>query len=532
MDGSCPDPNSDQEENKIGDDHVNGVLYTFTKIGEIVFYCAAGNGAHCAAGQIVTFNVVSPDDATESPSSSPTMNRIIQFAGNPCRGLSGDRGNCIACTGDCDDDSECLGDLRCAQRNRWDGLEEVPGCSFLSGDPSKTTNYDFCFEPQSVDAGVANYVGECGADNGYLCGECEGDCDTSDDCEPGLICMSRSGLETVGGCTGGQSTDMYGKDICVRQATSSPSPSLAPSKGFTPTNMPSKSPTSSPVLVPTASPTDSPSESPSMTPSRLQTVSPTSSPTPQSYRLCRTRNRNRKKRVCLRTSGCRWITGVHWTKRCQPITPAPTPMPSRSPTNSPSSSPTSVMHSLAKADVLVTCPFDSAAVENSMKSKLISELQTDGLSVDISITILSDVSCTDAARRLESSNVEALIESIVIIRDGSSSYSPSLLVDAVTNIKGDAYTVSNSELIESPSSAPSASPSSSPSSKPTVPPTKAPTTTDAPTFSPTANPTPLSYRLCRTRNRNKKKKLCIRTSGCRWVRGVHWTKRCQPISSN
>jgi hypothetical protein len=150
-----------------------------------------------------------------------------------------------------------------------------------------------------------------------------------------------------------------------------------------------------------------------------------------------------------------------------------------------------------------------------MKSSLISELQTDGLSVDISVTILSDVSCTDAARRLESLNVEALIESTVIIRDGLSSYSPSVLVDAVTNIKGDAFTVSNSELIESPSSAPSASPK-----------------TDAPTSSPTANPTPQFYRLCRTRNRNRKKKLCIRTSGCRWITGVHWTKRCQPIRNN
>jgi hypothetical protein len=173
------------------------------------------------------------------------------------------------------------------------------------------------------------------------------------------------------------------------------------------------------------------------------------------------------------------------------------------------------LRSFVKADVSVTCPFNSAAVENSMKSSLISELQTDGLSVHISVTILSDVSCTDTAHRLESLNVEALIESTMIIHDGSSSYSPSMLVDAVTNIKGDAFTVSNSELIESPSSAPSASP-----------------TTAAPTSSPTANPTPLSYRLCRTRNRNKKKKLCIRTSGCRWITGVHWTKRCQPISNN
>jgi hypothetical protein len=61
-----------------------------------------------------------------------------------------------------------------------------------------------------------NYVGECNA-NIFLCKECEGDCDRDEDCEGDLICMQRDGLERVSGCMGaGGSTDMYGKDICVK----------------------------------------------------------------------------------------------------------------------------------------------------------------------------------------------------------------------------------------------------------------------------------------------------------------------------
>ena len=284
VDGNCPDPATNQEANKIGDDYVNGVLYTFTSIGETVFYCAAGNGFHCAAGQIVKFNVVDPDDATESPSSAPTMNKIIQFAGDPCRGLSGERGNCIACTGDCDRDSDCLGDLRCAQRRRSDGLEEVPGCSFLSGDPLKMTNHDFCFEPQVVEPGFANYIGECGTDNGYLCGECEGHCVTDDDCKSGLVCKYRGEFKTVGGCVGGQPSDMlYNRRICVKAPTSSPSPSYAPSQSHSLTSespselssvsvKPSSLPSASPSSLPSVSPTNKPSSLPSAVVFMLSTI--------------------------------------------------------------------------------------------------------------------------------------------------------------------------------------------------------------------------------------------------------------------
>jgi len=43
------------------------------------------------------------------------------------------------CAGDCDNDSQCVGALKCFQRP---GLEEVPGCSGPG-----FTNWDYCFDP-------------------------------------------------------------------------------------------------------------------------------------------------------------------------------------------------------------------------------------------------------------------------------------------------------------------------------------------------------------------------------------------------
>jgi hypothetical protein len=198
-----------------------------------------------------------------------------------------------------------------------------------------------------------------------------------------------------------------------------------------------------------------------------------------------------------------------------------------SPTSKPSSSPTAgVVHSFAKSDLVVTCPVTKSEVEETLSSDLIDGLQTDEISVDVTVTILSDVSCsTDAGRRLEDLNVEALIESTVVLHGTSTSYTPSMLIDAATNIKSDVYTVSNTELIESPSAAPSMFPSLSPSMTPSEIPSEVPTVS----LSPTANPTPQSYLACRTRQANKKKNVCIETPGCRWGTGVHWSQRCQPI---
>ena len=51
--------------------------------------------------------------------------------------------------------------------------------------------------------------------NGYLLGLCEGDCDTDDDCESGLVCMDdRTNYQTVPGCVGGEN-DASRTDYCI-----------------------------------------------------------------------------------------------------------------------------------------------------------------------------------------------------------------------------------------------------------------------------------------------------------------------------
>eukprot|EP00980_Cylindrotheca_fusiformis_P011317 scaffold2611_cov70-Cylindrotheca_fusiformis.AAC.2 len=56
------------------------------------------------------------------------------------------------CKGDCDSDSDCLGDLKCFQR---DPYQSVPGCAGGSSDGSRT---DFCYaEGSKNDKGVIDF---------------------------------------------------------------------------------------------------------------------------------------------------------------------------------------------------------------------------------------------------------------------------------------------------------------------------------------------------------------------------------------
>ena len=53
-----------------------------------------------------------------------------------------DDGKCELCSGDCDTDDDCAGDLVCFQR---DGGEDVPGCSWGANNVAiKNQNWDFC----------------------------------------------------------------------------------------------------------------------------------------------------------------------------------------------------------------------------------------------------------------------------------------------------------------------------------------------------------------------------------------------------
>jgi hypothetical protein len=100
------------------------------------------------------------------------------------------------CEGDCDYDSDCLDNLQCYQREVGDPLP--PGCV---GDVE--SGYDYCYNPEIA---VSNLVRN----------ECEGDCDSDDDCTNNLLCWQRdNGDPAPPGCDGNAKLDY---DYCYDPA--------------------------------------------------------------------------------------------------------------------------------------------------------------------------------------------------------------------------------------------------------------------------------------------------------------------------
>ena len=166
---------------------------------------------------------------------------------------------CTICQGDCDNDDQCAPGLKCFERS---GTTPVPGCRGY-GESSK----DYCYSddstplqptpsptpfptiaitpfptpfptaplPPSADPPL-EYIGDCSSD--APCNRCQGDCDGSSHCGPGLECFQREGLEPVPGCTG---TGVSGKDYCYLASAPGPSPTSSPAPP-TPSSPPSNDP--------------------------------------------------------------------------------------------------------------------------------------------------------------------------------------------------------------------------------------------------------------------------------------------------
>eukprot|EP01084_Bolivina_argentea_P253259 425347_1 len=107
--------------------------------------------------------------------------------------------NLIECQGDCDSDSDCLGDLKCYQRNSGEG--GAPGCI---GTP--TDGWDYCYNPYNAYM-IDVHIG------GNNLAECEGDCDSDSNCIGDLKCFHRYNDDDGGAprC-GGQPTGKW--DYC------------------------------------------------------------------------------------------------------------------------------------------------------------------------------------------------------------------------------------------------------------------------------------------------------------------------------
>jgi len=102
------------------------------------------------------------------------------------------------CTGDCDKDADCVGNLKCFERN---GFTPVPHCLGTG-----KADWDYCYdskEPELQDVAITP--------TGPL-EVCHGDCDKDADCEGGLKCFQRDGTKTVPGCLGKGKADW---DYCI-----------------------------------------------------------------------------------------------------------------------------------------------------------------------------------------------------------------------------------------------------------------------------------------------------------------------------
>ena len=112
---------------------------------------------------------------------------------NPCR----------RCQGDCDNDTDCMGNLVCHQRFN-DADPPPPGCSGTTWDDA-----DSCVDP-NLFYGGPDY---CTPDN--QCGKCQGDCDEDADCKGNLVCHLRdAGDVGPSGCDG-IPDNMKKNDYCV-----------------------------------------------------------------------------------------------------------------------------------------------------------------------------------------------------------------------------------------------------------------------------------------------------------------------------
>jgi hypothetical protein len=122
------------------------------------------------------------------------------------------------CQGDCDKDIDCQGNLICFQRNEHD---TVPHC--LGNDWSRT---DYCIPPLDpvTTPQPSPPPTPSPADNTrntnlrfgttFPLGRCEGDCDSNNHCQDGLVCFQRNNNVDVPACQGGTS-DSTLTDYCI-----------------------------------------------------------------------------------------------------------------------------------------------------------------------------------------------------------------------------------------------------------------------------------------------------------------------------
>ena len=116
-------------------------------------------------------------------------------------------GSCSVCEGNCKNDDECVGSLKCFVRESES--DTVPRC----GSEGYVNDHNYCYAPQTCNSAssngrfVLNVVsvndkGGRGCSATEKCALCEGDCDSDDDCVGSLKCFHRESSEDlVPGCS-------------------------------------------------------------------------------------------------------------------------------------------------------------------------------------------------------------------------------------------------------------------------------------------------------------------------------------------
>jgi hypothetical protein len=165
-----------------------------------VKYPAKFGGQQCPVLEnkgVCNTQVCTNPNFSEQYNSGLYENNKLQFVGWTPNQAHGKRG-LKECQADCDADTDCAPGLKCFQRS---GNEKVPGC-----EGNAVKDADYCILKEKFIKNIPSHK-----KRGKL-GQCEGDCNSNNDCQTGLICKQRSGNSKVVGCAG---NPIKNWDYCV-----------------------------------------------------------------------------------------------------------------------------------------------------------------------------------------------------------------------------------------------------------------------------------------------------------------------------
>jgi hypothetical protein len=150
-----------------------GRLICANKAGNVNDQKAPG----CSIGNNNVYNVCIDPYKMQKP--------LKAYGGTPAQVSNGELLN--ECEGDCDDDEDCNGHLKCFQKQHW---EQTPGCFSNRNTGAGTySDYDYCYDPIRFPYGTYKESVPLKDDRTYtVLQKCQGDCYSDSDCDGNLRC--------------------------------------------------------------------------------------------------------------------------------------------------------------------------------------------------------------------------------------------------------------------------------------------------------------------------------------------------------